>query len=127
MDIRSISAVSVSILLGACATQRPAVPLPAPATVAAAQPVATAAAGTPAPIDSRRLESEKFARQMGYHAELRDTKTYYCRTAADIGSRVSHKECMSDAAMMDLVGMSRRNQADFNLGRGCNVPTCTVH
>ena len=134
MNIRAYLIVVGLISVSACATshqQRPAaaaVATPAVATPAVATPVATATTQKPnTPYDPRVAESDKRAKEMGYHIETRHGEQFYCRTVAPIGSRLTEKQCLTAATMAEVAHIADENNTTFQQGHLCQGPNCIVH
>jgi hypothetical protein len=134
MNIRACVMVVGLISLGACATSHPPRPAPAAAasaaaaTPAAAKPVAAGIMRNPnAPYDPRVAESDKRAKELGYHVETRHGEQFYCRTTAPIGSRLTEKQCLTAATMAEVAHIVDENQVTFQQGHLCQGPNCIVH
>ena len=123
MNIRAFLMVVGLISLSACATSHP--PRPAPAAVAT--PVAAATAQKPnTPYDPRVAESDKRAKEMGYHIETRHGEQFYCRTTAPVGSRLTQKQCLTAATMAEVAHIADENKVTFQQGRLCQGPNCII-
>jgi hypothetical protein len=108
------------VLASACAGS-----LTKPQTVAVAPPP-PAAQKSGAAYDPRMAESNRRAREMGYHMETRHGEQFYCRTTAPIGSRIEQKECLTAASMAQAVQMADENQAAKRQGQVCQGAHCVV-
>jgi hypothetical protein len=128
MSIRACLMVVGLISLSACATshqQRPAAA--AAATPAVAKPVAAGITQNPnAPYDPRIAESDKRAKEMGYHVETRHGEQFYCRTTAPVGSRLTEKQCLTAATMAEVVHIADENQVTFQQGHNCLGANCLI-
>jgi hypothetical protein len=129
MNTRAFLMVVGLISLSACATSHQPRPAPsAVATPAAAKPVAAGATQNPnAPYDPRVAESDKRAKEMGYHVETRHGEQFYCRTTAPIGSRLTEKQCLTAATMAEVAHIADENNVTFQQGHLCQGPNCIVH
>ena len=111
MNIRACLIVVGLISLSACATSHQPRP---------------AAAAPNAPYDSRVAESDKRAKEMGYHIETRHGEQFYCRTTAPVGSRLTEKQCLTAATMAEVAHIVDENQVTFQQGHLCQGPNCVV-
>jgi hypothetical protein len=124
MNIRACLIVVGLISLSACATSHP--PRPAPSAVA--KPVAAGVTQNPnASYDPRIAESDKRAKEMGYHVETRHGEQFYCRTTAPIGSRLTEKQCLTAATMAEVAHIADENNVTYQQGHLCQGPNCIVH
>jgi hypothetical protein len=117
MKIRVWPVAMLGILLSACA----ATPQKPPAALAA-----TTAQNTDAQYDPRLAEAAKRAKEMGYHVETRHGDQFYCRTVAPMGSRITHKECLTVDTMIQAARMAEENQAAQRQGQLCQGKACVV-
>jgi len=129
MNIRACSIVVGLISLSACATSHQQRPAPPPAaTPVGAKPAAAGTTQNPnAPYDPRVAESDKRAKEMGYHVETRHGEQFYCRTTAPVGSRLTEKQCLTAATMAEVAHIVDENQATFQQGHLCQGPNCIAH
>jgi hypothetical protein len=121
MEIRVLPPAILVLLLGACAGS-PEKPAPA----AAVPPPAAAAQNPGVAYDSRLAESNKRAREMGYHMETRHGEQFYCRSTAPIGSRLEQKECLTAESMAQAVQMADESQAAQRQGQLCQGGGCVI-
>jgi hypothetical protein len=133
MNIRACLTVVGLISLTACATSHQPRPTPAAAaptavaTPAVAKPVAAGITQNPnAPYDPRVAESDKRAREMGYHVETRHGEQFYCRTTAPVGSRLTEKQCLTAATMAQVAHIVDENQVTFQQGHMCQGVNCVI-
>jgi hypothetical protein len=119
----------VSVLLCACASTNKSTP-----TVAVAPPAVAPSAGAlpaaqkPAVAnDPRVAASEKRAREMGYHTEMRHGEQFYCRTTAPLGSRLTQKECLTAETMAQAAQIEEENQVARRQGQLCQGGGCSVN
>jgi hypothetical protein len=118
-----IPTFSMAILcsfLAACAASPQRPPPAAPPPIAVAQ-----APGET--YDARVAESNKRAREMGYHMETRHGEQFYCRTTAPLGSRLEQKECLTAQGMIQAVEMAEENKAAQRQGQLCQGGGCVIH
>jgi hypothetical protein len=119
MRIRIWPVAILGVFLIACAGS-PDKPAPA-----APSPVATAQKPG-VPYDSRVADSNKRAREMGYHIETRHGEQFYCRTTAPIGSRLEQKECLTADGMAQAVQMADESKAAQRQGQLCQGANCVI-
>jgi hypothetical protein len=111
MSIRACLMVVGLISLSACATSHQPRP---------------AAAAPNASYDPRIAESDKRAKEMGYHVETRHGEQFYCRTTAPIGSRLTEKQCLTAATMAEVARIADENQTTFQQGHNCLGSNCVI-
>ena len=115
-----------SMLLSACASTNKA----APAMLAAATPAAAAPAAAPprvappAQYDPRVADSNRRAKELGYHMETRHGEQFYCRSTAPIGSRLTQKQCLTAATMAEVAHNVDENNATFQQSHLCQGAKC---
>jgi hypothetical protein len=68
---------------------------------AAANAKAEAASAAPAVMKEPSAAARKKAREYGFHAEIYDGKTMFCRDDATLGTRIPAKRCMDSADFED--------------------------
>jgi hypothetical protein len=75
-------------------------------------------------------DSDRKAKEMGYHIVMRDGARYYCRTVAPMGTRIPQKECLrADPLQQQLRRMEedKINIRQFQYcGPSCVPPGSTV-
>ena len=113
--------------LTACATSTPqptrmasAAPSVAPAAATAA---ATGATATQVNYDPRKAESDRKAKEMGYHIVMRDGAQYYCRTVAPMGTRIPQKECLRADALEQQIRRTEEDKINIRQFQYCG-PSC---
>jgi hypothetical protein len=120
MMIRIWPAAIASVLLAACAAS----PQKPPAAAAPPPVAATADHKTNAAYDPRIAASQRKAREMGYHREIRHGEEFFCRSVAPLGSRFEQKECLTPDGMAQAVQMAEENQMAQRQGQLCQGAGC---
>jgi hypothetical protein len=90
---------------------------------AAATTAATGASAIPAMDEVRVADSEKRAKEMGYHVEMRDGTRFFCRTVAPMGTRIPQKECLRSDAMQQLIRRTEEDKMNIRQFQSCG-PNC---
>ena len=115
MNHKHLLMASLLASLAACASSGPqrvaSVTQSIPPHVVASP--AVGASAKPAIDDPRIAESEKLAKELGYHVVDRDGARFYCRTVAPMGTRIPQKECLRSDAMQQE--MRRREEDKMNI------------
>jgi hypothetical protein len=112
-----------SILVSACATSHQS---PPPAAVA--PPAAATTTQKPnTPYDPRLADSDRRAKEMGYHVETRHGEQFYCRTTAPLGSRLTEKQCLTAATMAEVARRVDENGVTLMQSHVCQGPNCEFH
>jgi hypothetical protein len=101
--------------LSACATSTPQ-----PARVASA---ATGATATQVNYDPRMAESDRKAKEMGFHIVTRDGARYYCRTVAPMGTRIPQQECLRTGALQQQIRRMEEDKINIRQFQYCG-PSC---
>ena len=76
-------------------------------------PVAPRVAGAPtetpdlAEVDHARMLAKR-ARELDYRVEYQQGQPFYCHTAAKLGTRFEHKDCLSEPDFEDVVRRSEQ-------------------
>jgi hypothetical protein len=124
MQIRVLPVAMAAIFLGACASP----PQPQP-VIGGVAPASVAANGqTPGyTSDPRVVDADRRAREMGYHMEMRHDEQFYCRTVAPLGSRLTHKECLTVDGMAQAVQLAEENKVSQKQGSNCQGAGCTIN
>jgi hypothetical protein len=127
MNYQNLVTASVFATLTACATSTPqptrmasAAPSVAPAAATAA---VTGATATQANYDPRMAESDRKAKEMGFHIVMRDGAQYYCRTVAPMGTRIPQKECLRADAMEQQIRRTEEDKVNIRQFQYCG-PSC---
>lgn len=102
--------------LTACATS-------APQPTHMASTATTAATATQANYDPRIADSDRKAKEMGYHIVMRDGARYYCRTVAPMGTRISQKECLRADALQQQIQRLEEDKINIRQFQYCG-PSC---
>jgi hypothetical protein len=113
--------------LAACAASAPkparmasVAPAAAPAV---APPAATGVAAMQANYDPRAADSDRKAKEMGFHIVMRDGAQYYCRTVAPMGTRIPQKECLRADAMQQQLRRMEEDKVNIRQFQYCG-PSC---
>ena len=125
MNYRHLLMASLATLT-ACATSAPQparMASVAPSVAPAAATVATGAAVTQASYDPRAAESERKAKEMGFHVVMRGDDRYYCRTIAPMGTRIPQKECLKADALQQLIRRTEEDKVNIRQFQYCG-PSC---
>jgi hypothetical protein len=127
MNHKPLLMASVLATLTACATSTPqpartasVAPSVAPAAATAA---ATGATAMQANYDPRMAESDRKAKEMGYHIVVRDGARYYCRTVAPMGTRIPQKECLRTDALQQQIRRMEEDKINIRQFQYCG-PSC---
>jgi hypothetical protein len=123
MNQKSLLITSLLATLAACAT-----PTPQPTRIAFVAPsvapaAATGATATQADYDPRMAESDRKAKEMGYHIVMRDGARYYCRTVAPMGTRIPQKECLRTDALQQQIRRMEEDKINIRQFQYCG-PSC---
>jgi hypothetical protein len=94
-----------------------------PAAPDARTAAATDAAATQANYDPRKAESDRKAKEMGYHIVMRDGAQYYCRTVAPMGTRIPQKECLQADALQQQIRRAEEDKINIRQFQYCG-PSC---
>ncbi len=121
--------LAVLATLTACATSAPPPTRTASTAPSIAPAVTTAAAGamgavaTPANYDPRMADSERKAKEMGFHVVMRSDDRYYCRTVAPMGTRIAQKECLRADALQQMIRRTEEDKVNIRQFQYCG-PSC---
>ena len=121
MNHKHLLMASALAILTACATSTPP-----PARVASVAPSVAPAAGaaaTPVNYDPRMADSDRKAKEMGFHIVMRDGARYYCRTTAPMGTRIPQKECLKADALQQLIRRTEEDKVNIRQFQYCG-PSC---
>jgi hypothetical protein len=127
MNYKHLLMASMLATLTACATSTPqptriafVAPSVAPAAPTAA---ATGATALQANYDPRIADSDRKAKEMGYHIVMRDGARYYCRTVAPMGTRIPQKECLRADALQQQLRRMEEDKINIRQFQYCG-PSC---
>jgi hypothetical protein len=127
MNNKYLHVASMLATLSACATSTPQpthvaylAPSVAPAAATAAAMDATA---MQANYDPRMAESDRKAKEMGFHIVLRDGARFYCRTVAPMGTRIPQKECLRADALQQQIRRMEEDKINIRQFQYCG-PSC---
>jgi hypothetical protein len=127
MNHKHLLMASLLATLTACATSTPqptrmasVAPSVAPAAATAA---VTGATATQANYDPRAAESDRKAKEMGFHIVMRDGARYYCRTVAPMGTRIPQKECLRADALQQQIRRMEEDKINIRQFQYCG-PSC---
>jgi hypothetical protein len=127
MKHKHLLVASMIATLTACATSSPqptrtasVAPSVAPTAVTAAAKGATA---TQVSYDPRQAESDRKAKEMGYHIVMRDGAQFYCRTVAPMGTRIPQKECLRADALQQQIRRMEEDKINIRQFQYCG-PSC---
>jgi hypothetical protein len=82
-----------------------------PATASTEQPTSAVQQPAEAPIDPSNLSEAQLKRlTKGYHLSVKDDVNYYCKMEAEIGSRLSKRQCYTVEQLADLERTRKDNQ-----------------
>jgi hypothetical protein len=113
--------------LAACATSTPKAPRTASVAPSVAPTAATATAAgataTQVNYDPRVADSDRKAKEMGFHIVMRDGSQYYCRTVAPMGTRIPQKECLRADAMQQQLRRMEEDKVNIRQFQYCG-PSC---
>jgi hypothetical protein len=131
MNSKHLLMASILATLSACATSTPqpsrmasvAPSVAPPAATAAATAAATGATATQADYDPRIAESDKKAKEMGFHIVMRDGARYYCRTVAPMGTRIPQKECLRADSLQQQIRRMEEDKINIRQFQYCG-PAC---
>ena len=90
---------------------------------AATTTATTGASAIPVMDEGRVADSEKRAKEMGYHVEMRDGTRFFCRTVAPMGTRIPQKECLRSDAMQQLIRRTDADKMNIRQFQSCG-PNC---
>ena len=125
MNHKQLLMASLFLTLTACAGSSPQ-RVASLAPSAPAHYTTSSAAGASATLvsdDPRVAESEKLAKEMGYHVVDRDGVRFYCRTVAPMGTRIPQKECLRSDAMQQEMRRREEDKANIRQFQYCG-PNC---
>jgi hypothetical protein len=127
MNRKHLLMASMLAALTACATSTTqptrmtsVAPSVAPVAATAAAKGATA---TQAIYDPRLADSDRKAKEMGFHIVMRDGDRYYCRTVAPMGTRIPQKECLRADAMQQQIRRMEEDKVNIRQFQYCG-PAC---
>ena len=126
MNHRHLLMASALAVLTACATSTPPparVASVAPSVAPAAATAAATDAATQVNYDPRKAESDRKAKEMGYHIVMRDGAQYYCRTIAPMGTRIPQKECLQADALQQQIRRAEEDKINIRQFQYCG-PSC---
>jgi hypothetical protein len=126
MNHKHLLIAFVVATLSACATSAPPptrVAFVAPSAPAVTAPVAMDATATQANYDPRRAESDRKAKELGYHIVMRGGDQYYCRTVAPMGTRIPQKECLRADALQQQLRRMEEDKINIRQFQYCG-PAC---
>ena len=90
------------------------------AVAAANAKFAAAEVAAPAPPSAPSSQAKKKAREYGFHAEMYDGKTFFCRDDAVLGTRLPSKRCMDGAEFEDYAVQLKIARDMIQSKTGCN-------
>ena len=118
---------SMLATLTACATSTPQPPRVASVAPSVAQPTAAALATGATAIqtnyDPRVADSDRKAKEMGFHIVMRNGDRYYYRTVAPMGTRIPQKECLRADAMQQQIRRMEEDKVNIRQFQSCG-PSC---
>jgi hypothetical protein len=127
MKHKHLLVASTIATLAACATSTPqparmvsVAPSVAPTAATAA---ATGAAAMQVSYNPRQAESDRKAKEMGYHIVMRDGAQFYCRTVAPMGTRIPQKECLRADALQQQIRRTEEDKINIRQFQYCG-PSC---
>jgi hypothetical protein len=129
MNYKHLLMASMLATLTACATSTPQptrIAFTAPSVApAAATAAATGATAMQANYDPRIADSDRKAKEMGYHIVMRDGARYYCRTVAPMGTRIPQKECLRADALQQQLRRMEEDKINIRQFQYCG-PSCVA-
>jgi hypothetical protein len=118
MNHKNLLVASMLATLTACATSTPQ-----PTHVAYVAPSVTDATAMQTNYDPRMAESDRKAKEMGFHIVLRDGGRFYCRTVAPMGTRIPQKECLRADALQQQIRRMEEDKINIRQFQYCG-PSC---
>ena len=126
MKHKQLLMASMLATLTACASSTPQptrMASVAPSVAPAAATAAATDAATQVNYDPRKAESDRKAKEMGYHIVMRDGAQYYCRTIAPMGTRIPQKECLQADALQQQIRRAEEDKINIRQFQYCG-PSC---
>ena len=90
---------------------------------AAATAGAAGATATQANYDPRMADSDRKAKEMGFHILMRDGARYYCSTVAPMGTRIPQKECLRADDLQQQIRRMEEDKVNIRQFQYCG-PSC---
>jgi hypothetical protein len=124
MNHKYLLIACISASLTACASSAPKrVAAVAPAVAPPAASAAATGGVAKAIYDPRMVESERTAKEMGYHVVMRGDEKYFCRTIAPMGTRIPQRECLRADALQQQIHRTEEDRVNIRQFQYCG-PSC---
>ena len=123
MNHKHLLMASMLATLTACATSTPQPPRMASAVPPVAPAAATGATATQANYDPRIADSDRKAKEMGFHIVMRGGARYYCRTVAPMGTRIPKNECLQADDLQQQIRRMEEDKVNIRQFQYCG-PSC---
>ena len=120
--VKLINLIPAAVMLSACA----AAPPPVAAPEAARAPLnGNMVRSAVAPTSDADKDVASFGRTQGFRLTKVDSKVMWCKREAEIGSHLSHNNCISDDTLVEMRRVYEANKQDLmNATMGCNTGSC---